>query len=58
MKHFELEKSISQLFNALKSQSLVCDCFFQILDLQSIPQESNNKDVVAMLVELTIGANK
>ena len=29
-----------------------------ILDLQSIPRESNNKDVAAMLVELTIEANE
>ena len=29
-----------------------------VLDLQSIPRESNNKDVVAMLVELTIEANE
>ena len=29
-----------------------------ILDLQSIPRESNNKDVTAMLVELTIEANE
>ena len=26
--------------------------------MQSIPRESNHKDVVAMLVELTIEANK
>ena len=30
----------------------------RILDLQSIPRESNNKDVAAMLVELTIEANE
>ena len=29
-----------------------------ILDLQSIPRESNNKDVAAMLVELTREANE
>ena len=29
-----------------------------ILDLQSIPRESNNKDVAAMLDELTIEANE
>ena len=29
-----------------------------ILDLQSIPRESNKKDVAAMLVELTIEANE
>ena len=29
-----------------------------ILDLQSIPRELNNKDVAAMLVELTIEANE
>ena len=32
--------------------------YVRILDLQSIPRESNNKDVVAMLVELTIEANE
>ena len=32
--------------------------FLAILDLQSIPRESNDKDVVAMLVELTIEANE
>ena len=31
---------------------------YSILDLQSIPRESNNKDVAAMLVELTIEANE
>ena len=30
----------------------------QILDLQSIPRESNNKEVAAMLVELTREANE
>ena len=29
-----------------------------ILDLQSIPRESNNKDMAAMLVELTREANE
>ena len=32
--------------------------YLGILDLQSIPRESNNKDVAAMLVELTIEANE
>ena len=32
--------------------------YFPILDLQSIPRESNNKDVAAMLDELTIEANE
>ena len=36
----------------------VCVCGVRILDLQSIPRESNNKDVAAMLVELTIEANE
>ena len=35
-------------------QSVCCG----ILDLQSIPRESNNKDVAAMLVELTREANE
>ena len=36
----------------------VCVCGVRILDLQSIPRESNNKDVAAMLVELTREANE
>ena len=32
--------------------------FIEILGLQSIPRESNDKDVAAILVELTIEANE
>ena len=40
------------------TQSMHTLIFQSILDLQSIPRESNNKDVAAMLVELTIEANE
>ena len=48
----------SSTFFSFLGGPLTLDIIFSILDLQSIPRESNNKDVAAMLVELTREANE
>ena len=59
--HMKTRKTDINTINVLVQPSLVRwpNVRFQPIDgLQSIPRESNNKDVAAMLVELTIEADE